>query len=116
MLLKKVMYVTQFISDQDKALDFYTRLLEFEKRVDNPTPDGGPRFLTVGVRGARVSARALAWKARGGPGVSRPNPGDVHDRDAGLPEGVRGIEIARRDVRNGRARVSVGLYRRVRGS
>jgi len=33
MLLKKVVYVTQFVSDQDKALDFYTKLLEFEKRV-----------------------------------------------------------------------------------
>jgi len=25
MLFKKVVYVTQFVSDQDKALDFYTR-------------------------------------------------------------------------------------------
>jgi hypothetical protein len=34
MLLTKVMYVTQFASDQDNALDFYTRLLGFEKRAD----------------------------------------------------------------------------------
>ena len=40
MLLTKVVYVTQFVSDQDKALDFYTRLLDFEKRPDNPTPEG----------------------------------------------------------------------------
>lgn len=51
MLLAKVVYVTQFVSDQDKGLDFYTRLLDLEKRIDNPTPDGGPRFLTVGVKG-----------------------------------------------------------------
>ncbi len=51
MLFKKVVYVTQFVSDQDKALDFYTRLLGFEKRVENPTTDRAPRFLTVGVKG-----------------------------------------------------------------
>ena len=50
-MLEKVVYLTVFVKSQDKALDFYTRLLEFEKRVDNRTPDGGPRFLTVGVRG-----------------------------------------------------------------
>jgi catechol 2,3-dioxygenase-like lactoylglutathione lyase family enzyme len=49
MLLTKVVYVAQFVSDQDKALDFYTRLLDFEKRADNPTADG-PRFLTVAVK------------------------------------------------------------------
>jgi catechol 2,3-dioxygenase-like lactoylglutathione lyase family enzyme len=38
------------VSDQDKALDFYTNVLGLEKRVENPTPDG-PRFLTVGVKG-----------------------------------------------------------------
>ena len=65
MLFKKVVYVTQFVSDQDKALDFYTRLLDFEKRVDIPTPDGGPRFLTVGVSRRRLSARALAGEDPG---------------------------------------------------
>jgi len=50
MLLTKVVYVTQLVSDQDKALDFYTNVLGFAKRADNPTPDG-PRFLTVGLDG-----------------------------------------------------------------
>src|ERR1051326_6216303 len=49
-MLDKVVYVTVFIKDQDKALDFYTNVLGFEKRVENPTL-GGPRFLTVGLRG-----------------------------------------------------------------
>jgi predicted enzyme related to lactoylglutathione lyase len=66
MLFKKVVYVTQFVSDQDKALDFYTRLLEFEKRVDNPTPDGGPRFLTVGVRGEDF--QLVLWPGKPGEG------------------------------------------------
>ena len=43
-------YATQFVSDQDEALNFYTKILDFEKRVDNPTPRG-PRFVTVGVKG-----------------------------------------------------------------
>lgn len=48
-MLEKVVYVSVFVKDQDKALDFYTNVLGFEKRVENPTPDG--RFLTVGLKG-----------------------------------------------------------------
>ena len=65
MLLTKVVYVTQFVSDQDKALDFYTRLLDFEKRADNPTPDG-PRFLTVAVKGQDF--QLVLWPGRPGEG------------------------------------------------
>jgi catechol 2,3-dioxygenase-like lactoylglutathione lyase family enzyme len=49
-MLEKVFYTSVLVSDQDKALDFYTNVLGLEKRVENPTPDG-PRFLTVGVEG-----------------------------------------------------------------
>jgi catechol 2,3-dioxygenase-like lactoylglutathione lyase family enzyme len=49
-MLKKVVYVALFVSDQDMALDFYTNALGLEKRGDYRTPDG-PRFLTVGVAG-----------------------------------------------------------------
>ena len=49
-MLKKVVYVAVLVSDQDKALDFYTNVIGFEKRIDSPTPVG-PRFLTVGVEG-----------------------------------------------------------------
>jgi predicted enzyme related to lactoylglutathione lyase len=49
-MLEKVFYTSVMVSDQDKALDFYTNMLGLEKRVENPTPDG-PRFLTVGVEG-----------------------------------------------------------------
>jgi predicted enzyme related to lactoylglutathione lyase len=50
MMLEKVFYTSVLVSDQDKALDFYTNALGLEKRAENPTPDG-PRFLTVGVKG-----------------------------------------------------------------
>ena len=49
-MLKKVVYVALLVSDQDKALDFYTNVIGLEKRVDSPTP-AGPRFLSVGVKG-----------------------------------------------------------------
>jgi predicted enzyme related to lactoylglutathione lyase len=49
-MLKKVVYVSLLVSDQDKALDFYTNVIGLEKRGDFPTPDG-PRFLLVGVKG-----------------------------------------------------------------
>src|SRR5262245_34304527 len=49
-MLEKVFYTSVLVSDQDRALDFYTDVLGLEKRVENPTPDG-PRFLTVGVKG-----------------------------------------------------------------
>ena len=49
-MLDRIVYTTVLVSDQDKALDFYTNVLGLEQRVDNPTPDG-PRFLTVAVKG-----------------------------------------------------------------
>lgn len=49
-MLKKVVYVAVLVSDQDKALDFYTNVIGLEKRGDYPTRDG-PRWLTVGVKG-----------------------------------------------------------------
>ena len=35
-MLKKVAYVSVFVNDQDKALDFYTNVLGFEKRRRQP--------------------------------------------------------------------------------
>ena len=49
-MLKKLVYVALLVSDQDRALDFYTNVIGLEKRGDFPTPVG-PRFLAVGVKG-----------------------------------------------------------------
>jgi catechol 2,3-dioxygenase-like lactoylglutathione lyase family enzyme len=38
-MLERVVYTSVFVSDQDGALDFYTNVLGFEQRIDNPTPD-----------------------------------------------------------------------------
>jgi predicted enzyme related to lactoylglutathione lyase len=67
MLLTKIVYVTQFVGDQDRALEFYTTLLGFEKRVDNPTPEG-PRFLTVGIKGQDF--QLVLWPGQPGEGRS----------------------------------------------
>jgi len=66
-MLKSVFYTALYVSDQDSALDFYTNVLGFEQRVDNPTPDG-PRFLTVGVDGQDF--QLVLWP--GTPGKGEP--------------------------------------------
>ena len=71
-MLKKVAYVSVFVNDQDKALDFYTNVLGFEKRIDNPTPNG-PRFLTVAVTGQDFEL--VLWP--GTPGQGQPVYGRV---------------------------------------
>ncbi|MEU6256850.1 VOC family protein [Streptomyces sp. NPDC047043] len=48
-MLTNVMYVTLYVTDQDRALRFYTEQLGLQKIIDYPGPDG--RFLTVGTPG-----------------------------------------------------------------
>ena len=69
-MLKNVFYSSVLVSDQDRALDFYTNTLGFKKRVENPTPDG-PRFLTVGVEGQDFML--VLWP--GTPGQAEPVQG-----------------------------------------
>ena len=69
-MLEKVFYTSVLVSDQDRALDFYTNVLGLEKRVENPTPDG-PRFLTVGVKGDDF--QLVLWP--GTPGQAEPAMG-----------------------------------------
>lgn len=69
-MLEHIFYTTVLVSDQDRALDFYTNVLGLEQRVDNPTPDG-PRFLTVGVPGQDF--QLVLWP--GTPGEAAPANG-----------------------------------------
>ncbi|MET8624844.1 hypothetical protein ABZW30_13965 [Kitasatospora sp. NPDC004669] len=50
-MLTNIMYVTVYVTDQERALEFCTERLGLERRVDHPGPDG--RFLTVAVPGGR---------------------------------------------------------------
>jgi catechol 2,3-dioxygenase-like lactoylglutathione lyase family enzyme len=113
-MLERVVYTTVFVSDQDRALDFYTNVLGFEQRADNPTPDG-PRFLTVGGQRSRLPASSLAGDTGAERAGTGPHPGGVHHRDQELPGGVRGAEVARGEVRDGGARLPLGLYRSIPG-
>jgi len=72
-MLEKVFYTTVLVSDQDRALDFYTNILGLELRVENPTPDG-PRFLSVGVEG-QDDFQLVLWP--GTPGQAQPYDGGV---------------------------------------
>ncbi|MBO3742729.1 VOC family protein [Actinoplanes flavus] len=70
-MLINLMYVTLNVTDQDRALEFYTEGLGLEKRIDHPGPQG--RFLTVGVPGSPV--QLLLWPhpaAAGVPGTPSP--------------------------------------------
>lgn len=76
-MLEKIVYTTVFVDDQDKALDFYTSVLGFEKRADNPTADSttpdSPRFLAVGVKDQDFLL--VLWP--GTPGQGRPVQGRI---------------------------------------
>ena len=66
-MLEKLVYVTVFVKDQDKALDFYTNVLGFEKRADDPKTDG-PRFVSVGLKGQDLLL--VLWPGTPGQGQS----------------------------------------------
>jgi uncharacterized glyoxalase superfamily protein PhnB len=71
-MLEKLLYTTLFVTDQDRALDFYTNVLGFDKTVDAPTADGS-RFLSVGLNGQDF--QLILWP--GTPGQAEPVLGRV---------------------------------------
>jgi len=71
-MLEGIIYTSVFVSDQDRALDFYTNVLGLEQGVDAPTPDG-PRFLTVAVKGQDF--QLVLWP--GTPGQPEPVYGRI---------------------------------------
>jgi len=62
-MFSKIMFQTLFVSDQDRALQFY-ELLGFEKRADNPGPEG--RFLMIGLKGS--DQNLILWPGTPGKG------------------------------------------------
>jgi catechol 2,3-dioxygenase-like lactoylglutathione lyase family enzyme len=67
------MYVTVFVSDYDKALDFYTSSLGFQKRVDYNGPEG--RFLTIGLKDQGLEV--LLWLGSAGQAKATPGIGTL---------------------------------------
>ncbi|HEV2528136.1 MAG TPA: VOC family protein [Thermomicrobiales bacterium] len=88
MALTRIHNAEILVSDQDRALAFYTDLLGWEKRDDNSF---GPdyRWLTVGAPGDPVSIA-----------LSRPQP------DGGTPGGPTGISIQSDNIDADYARLS----------
>src|SRR5215469_10534478 len=70
-MLKQVQYVTLFVRDQDKALDFYVNTLGFEKREENP--QGRVKFVTVGLAGHDL--QVVLWP--GTPGKADASAGPI---------------------------------------
>jgi catechol 2,3-dioxygenase-like lactoylglutathione lyase family enzyme len=69
-MFSRIMYVTVFVSDQDKALDFYTSNFGFQKHADYKGPES--RFLTIALKDQGFEV--LLWpgsagQAKAGPGV-----------------------------------------------
>jgi predicted enzyme related to lactoylglutathione lyase len=52
-MLKDVTKVTVYVNDQDRALDYYTNVLGFEKRADAPFEEG-KRWIEVGIPGSKI--------------------------------------------------------------
>jgi predicted enzyme related to lactoylglutathione lyase len=79
------MYVTVYVSDQSRALTFYTDQLGLEKRIDAQGPEG--RFLTVAPEHASVEI--VLWPTDSGlashgevdPGALVPGPVFIESDD-----------------------------------
>ena len=52
MSITKVYAADIFVSDLDKAIDFYVGKLGFEKRTDEPVDDQGHRWVEVAPKGS----------------------------------------------------------------
>jgi catechol 2,3-dioxygenase-like lactoylglutathione lyase family enzyme len=63
-VLKNLMYVTVYVSDQSRSLTFYAEQLGLEKRIDAQGLEG--RFLTVAPMSASVEI--VLWPKSAGPG------------------------------------------------
>jgi catechol 2,3-dioxygenase-like lactoylglutathione lyase family enzyme len=69
-MLKSMMYMTVYVSDQDRALEFYTGGLGLRKRIDAQGPGG--RFLTVAPGDEPVEI--LLWPTAAAPQGSTTGP------------------------------------------
>ena len=78
-----------FVDDQDEALRFYTEVLGFEPRTDEPIGNG-ERWLTVGAKGQDVE---LLLEPSGHPAVAP-------YRDALVADGIPLASFAVDDVRS----------------
>jgi catechol 2,3-dioxygenase-like lactoylglutathione lyase family enzyme len=71
-MFSRIMFVTMFVSDQDKALNFYTNHFGFKKLADNKGPEG--RFLLIALEDQ--GPQILLWPGTAGRGKAPPGARD----------------------------------------
>lgn len=82
-MLTKIGTITVQVIDQDKALEFYTQKLGFEKRTDQPL---GPNQRWIEVAPPNAETRVLLYKAtKNAPGASTYRAAIAH---IGKPTGM----------------------------
>jgi catechol 2,3-dioxygenase-like lactoylglutathione lyase family enzyme len=80
-MFSKIMYVTVFVSDQDKALDFYTNSFGFQKLADHNGPEED-RFLTIAPKDHEFEV--LLWLGSAGAANTTPAVGTLFIESDGL--------------------------------
>lgn len=68
-MLSKTSYATLFVSDQERSVEFYTKVLGMTKLVDSSQP-GERRFVTVGIPGHDL--QIILWPGTPGRSVDAP--------------------------------------------
>jgi len=68
-VITHVTTISIFVTDQDRALDFYVNKLGFEQRRDDPMGQSAPRWIEVAPPGAQT-ALVLFKPTREMPGAS----------------------------------------------
>jgi catechol 2,3-dioxygenase-like lactoylglutathione lyase family enzyme len=72
-MFSNIMYVTVFVSDQEKALDFYTNSFGFKKLADYNGHEG--RFLTIALKDQGLEV--LLWLGAAGKAKTTPSVGSL---------------------------------------
>ncbi len=73
-MIEKLLNVVVVVRDQTKALDFYTKVLGFEKRTDI-SPPWGTRWVTVAPKGQDIEIALLQSGNRSDPNLPQLEPG-----------------------------------------
>ena len=77
-MIKKLGNVVLVVNNQAKALDFYTKVLGFEKRAELAAPGappGAPRWITVAPKGQDIEISIFQVGSSQDPAASQLKPG-----------------------------------------
>lgn len=91
-MIRKLTYATFYVTDQNKALDFYTKTLGFELRMDFAM-ENGFRWLTVGPKG-QSDVEIILYSANAGGMLDEASAGHLK---ALLEKGLMGAGVFETD-------------------